>query len=118
MKSVILSSSVVLGIFLLSHYVFDPTHLYDEIWWLDIPMHIAGGAAVTWFAVTCSDMFGYPLSRKQYFMVYLAIAGLWECAEYIRGMVIYDSIWKYADTVKDLIDGALGTWAVVRIANK
>lgn len=118
MKSVILSALLVLGIFLVSNYIFVPMHLYDEIWWLDIPMHILGGAAITLLVSSCANFFGYAFSRKDYFIAYLIIAGLWECAEYVRGMVIYDSMWKYIDTIKDLIDGALGTWLVVHLTKK
>jgi hypothetical protein len=46
MKHIIISALYLLTLFCLSHFVFDPSYLYNEIPWLDIPMHIMGGFVV------------------------------------------------------------------------
>jgi hypothetical protein len=51
MKQIMLSALYLLTLFSISEFIFNPTYLYYEIVWLDIPMHIFGGfgvASLTW----------------------------------------------------------------------
>lgn len=108
MKSIFFSLLFLLILFLVSHYIFEPTYLYYELWWLDIPMHILGGFGVASLTRAILSYKGIEVSYKNLFLAYICVAIAWEIYEYVRGVMVYDSIYKYLDTVKDLFDGYLG----------
>ncbi len=108
MKSVFLSLFFLLVLFLISHYIFEPTYLYYELWWLDIPMHILGGFGVASLAKAVLSYKEIKVSYTKLLLAYIIVAITWEIYEYARGIMIYDDISKYLDTVKDLFDGYLG----------
>lgn len=118
MKNVFLSATILLSIFLVSRYIFEPTYLYYEFVWLDIPMHIIGGAAVTFFIASVATFLGQKPSVYYYFALYLAVAGLWETYEYMRGIVVYDALWKYFDSIQDVINGGLGALFTIALLKK
>lgn len=108
MKSFLLSFVFLLILFLVSHYIFEPTYLYYEISWLDIPMHILGGLGVGFLINALTNLSGNNLSFKEKLILFLIVAISWEIYEYIRGVMIYDSLFKYLDTLKDIFMGSLG----------
>lgn len=108
MKSIFFSLLFLLILFLVSHYIFEPTYLYYELVWLDIPMHILGGFGVASLTRAILAYQGIKVSYKNLFLAYICVAIAWEIYEYVRGVMVYDSIYKYLDTVKDLFDGYLG----------
>ena len=95
---------------MLSVYFFDPTHLYYELPWLDIPMHILGGIGIA-FLVSSVEMYRKKkVSFKYLFIWYMAIALGWELYEIVK-----DSLrslpWNSAtDTVSDVVNGAVGLY--------
>jgi len=108
MKYIFLSLLFLLILFSVSHYIFEPTNLYYELWWLDIPMHILGGFGVASLTKAILSYQGIKVSYINLFLTYIFIATAWEIYEYVRGMMVYDDISKYLDTVKDLFDGFFG----------
>lgn len=108
MKSIFFSLLFLLIIFLVSHYIFEPTYLYYELWWLDILMHILGGFGVVSLTRAILSYKGIEVSYTKLFLAYIFVAVVWEIYELIRGVMVYDSIYKYLDTVKDLFDGYIG----------
>ena len=108
MKYIFLSLLFLLILFSVSHYIFEPTNLYYELWWLDIPMHILGGFGVASLTKAILSYQGIKVSYINLFLTYIFIATAWEIYEYVRGMMVYDDISKYLDTVKDLFYGFFG----------
>ncbi len=110
MKSIILSGSALLFTFLVSKYIFGPTNLFYEIWWLDIPMHVWGGFLSAWFAGACIKYWNQDISYTAVILSFLVIAFVWEVYEYIIDTKEYLSK-GFLDTVADIINGVLGATA-------
>lgn len=110
MKAVILSSLFLLGLFLVSHYLFEPMYLYHELIWLDIPMHILGGLGVGTLVISLLKLAGIQVSLAQVILLYLVVAFSWELYEYARGAMVYDALYKYLDSVKDIVMGGVGVY--------
>ena len=108
MKSIIGSALYLLALFSLSTFVFDPSHLYYELWWLDIPMHIFGGFGVASLAGSVLAYRGMKVSYVRLFIAFSVVAVAWELYEYIHDLVIVHEWNGWFDTIKDLIDGAIG----------
>lgn len=117
MKPVLLSLGYLLILFLISHYIFEPTYLYHELPWLDIPMHLLGGLGVGVLLMHAAKLVDVKLSLASLFFLFLIVAASWEVYEYMRGTMVYDGILKYLDTVKDLVMGSIGLYGAYRLTN-
>ena len=105
----IASSLLFLGIvFSVSHFFFEPTFLYYEIWWLDIPMHILGGMGVASLTYAVLSYKGIHVSYMRLLFIFLIVAFLWELYEYLREVNLYETMSDYLDSVKDIVDGIIG----------
>jgi hypothetical protein len=108
MKQIITSAFYLLTIFAVSHYIFEPTYLYYELWWLDIPMHIMGGFGVASLTSAILSYFDEETSFWKLFVVYAVVAIAWESYEYMRDIVSYTEWNGWFDTLKDFVDGLIG----------
>jgi hypothetical protein len=108
MRHIIISGFFLLALLSLSVFIFDPTHLYFEIPWLDIPMHILGGFGVASFVMSVATYGKQKLSFTQVFIVYLCVAITWELYEFAHDLLRGTAWTGWPDTIKDLFDGAVG----------
>lgn len=108
MKQIITSALYLLTIFSVSQFIFEPAHLYYELKWLDIPMHIMGGFGVASLAAAIYTYFEKSVSFWKVFFAYAAVAILWEVYEYVHDLVTYTTWNGWFDTAKDFIDGLIG----------
>lgn len=108
MKNIIISALYLLILFCLSNFVFEPTYLYYEIPWLDIPMHILGGFGVASLTGSILSYRGEKVSYIKLLAAFLAVALIWEIYEYTRGVTDLSVLSGWLDTAKDLIDGLIG----------
>ncbi len=108
MKHIIISSLYILTLFLLSRFVFDPTYLYYELPWLDIPMHIMGGFGVASLTGAILSYRGIKVSYVKLIIAYSVIAVTWEMYEYVHDILIVREWNGWYDTIKDFYDGFLG----------
>ncbi len=108
MKHIVSSFLYLLILFCLSKFVFEPTYLYYELWWLDIPMHILGGVGVVSLANAIFVYKGTKVSYWKLLVSFLVIAFIWEMYEYINDIVSYRDWSGWVDTLKDTIDGIVG----------
>ncbi len=117
MKNIFLSALFILIIFSVSQFIFEPTYLYYEIWWLDIPMHILGGLS---FALLFISIFNYQKKKITFaklVLVVMMVGILWEIYEY-DVHIFFGRDWNgIADTIKDLFDDFLGV-SFVYLFNK
>ena len=105
----IISSLLYLGILLsLSLFVFDPSHLYYEIPWLDIPMHLMGGFGVASLALSIARYKKYTLSFRAMLFVFFIVAIGWELYELGHDIVSNQEWGGWSDTLSDLFNGAIG----------
>jgi uncharacterized membrane-anchored protein len=109
MKPIVFSSLYLLVILSLSKFVFEPTYLYYELPWLDIPMHILGGFGV---ASLTSSIILYKKQKLTFWKVliaYLVVAVVWEVYEYIHDMLA-TGVWQgeWLDTLSDIVNGFIG----------
>jgi hypothetical protein len=108
-------TSLVLFIFIFNLFA-TYWHLYFLIWWLDIPVHMLGGA---WVALMTLFLYYHTkyLRKKDHaalFAFVLAVATalvvglMWEVYEFIidRAMSVHDL--QISDTLKDLCDDLFG----------
>lgn len=108
MKHIIISSLYLLTLFCLSTFVFDPSYLYYEIPWLDIPMHIMGGFGVTSLTGALLSYRKIKVSYIKLFIAYMVVALVWESYEYAHDL-INGQIWNgWSDTSADVINGYIG----------
>lgn len=108
MKKIIISSLYLLVLFCLSKFVFDPSYLYYELPWLDIPMHILGGFGVAVLVESILEKNNKKVSYTKLFVVYMVVAASWELYEYINNLTNFLPQNGWFDTVKDIIDGFIG----------
>lgn len=108
MKHIISSALYLVVLLCLSVFVFDPTHLYYELPWLDIPMHVLGGFGVGSLTLSIASYKKHKISFLQMILVYACVAAGWELYEFSHD--IFDNTpWNgWSDTVSDIINGAIG----------
>jgi hypothetical protein len=109
MKQIITSALYLAVIFAVSKFVFEPTHLYYELRWLDIPMHIMGGFGVASLLIAFYAYRGRTATWKSLLVFYSIAAVSWELYEYHHDLVTYTAWNGWFDTTKDYIDGLIGT---------
>lgn len=108
MKTIIFSALYLALLFSLSKFIFEPTYLYYELPWIDIPMHIMGGFGVACLAGAVLLYNNKPVSFKKILIAYLVVATTWEVYEYIQEMLVGVEWNGWFDTIKDIIDGFIG----------
>ena len=108
MRHIIISSLFLAILLAVSVFVFDPSHLYYELPWLDIPMHILGGFGVASLAMAIFSFSKIHISYVKVFIFFCVIAVAWELYEYIHDLVLVREWNGWQDTIKDLVDGAIG----------
>lgn len=115
----IISSVLYLGILLcLSEFVFNPTNLYYELPWLDIPMHIMGGFGVASLSLAMASYKKYTLTFKQVLLVYFCIAVTWEVFECARDVFGHMSWGGWSDTLSDIFNGGIGSLVAYYLLKK
>lgn len=108
MKPVIFSSLYLFVLFCLSKFVFDPSGLYYDIWWLDIPMHVMGGFGVASLAAAILSYKDKTLSYKKILLAYFVVAMCWELYEYLHDFFV-GRVWGgWEDTLADIVNGLFG----------
>jgi hypothetical protein len=118
MKQIVGSLLYLATLLSLSVFVFDPTHLYYELPWLDIPMHIMGGFGVASLFIAVQLYHKKKIHLAHLLVFYLIIAISWEMYEYVKD-VIHISPWNgWSDTISDVINGALGSLSAFFIFKK
>ena len=108
MRNIIISSLYLIILFCLSKFVFDPTYLYYEIWWLDIPMHIMGGFGTAFLAGSILAYKKIKVSYWRLFIIYIAAASAWEIYDYFNNVSLVLTWSGWPDTIKDFVDGWIG----------
>lgn len=74
-------------------------------------MHLLGGLGVGLLIISTSKFYNLRLSLLQMFLSFMVVAVAWEIYEYVRGVMVYDDMSKYLDTVKDLFMGSVGLYS-------
>ena len=112
MKHIISSAFFLIVLFCLSVFIFDPTNLYYELSWLDIPMHVLGGFGVASFVIAVATYGKQKLSLVQVFILYICVAVAWELYEIVKDVFVYTRVWNgWSDTLSDVANGAVGAVA-------
>jgi hypothetical protein len=93
-------------LFVLAHGFFVATYLYWELWWLDIPMHLGGGALflLTWYHLRGLGVF-ISIIHRPWCGLLGAIIG-WELFKYLIGSTVVEGY--VLDTVIDVFCGLGG----------
>ena len=109
MKEIFLSSLYLVVLYCLSRFIFEPTYLYFEIWWLDIPMHLLGGAGIASLTIAILSYKNKKINYKKIVLSIIVVALLWEFYEYISDL-IYLGYWNgnWKDTISDIFNGLVG----------
>lgn len=109
MKSIVISGIYLAALLSLSVFVFEPTNLYFELWWLDIPMHVLGGFGVASLCMSISYYYNNKkISLLSMLVLYLIIAIGWELYELMHDIVRNTSWGGWGDTLDDIFNGAIG----------
>lgn len=74
-------------------------------------MHLLGGLGVGFLIISTAKVYDFKFSLLQIFILFMIVAITWEIYEYIRGVMVYDGISKYLDTVKDIVMGSIGLYS-------
>lgn len=89
--------------------------MYQELWWLDIPMHILGGFGVGAFFLSVFEYKKRPVTYRTIFLLYIVIALGWEFLEAYKGFTNLQDLGDVVDTLADLFNGALGAAIAYRV---
>lgn len=118
MKHIISSSLYLIILLCLSKFIFDPTYLYYEIPWLDIPMHVMGGFGITSLTLAIAAYKKKKMSLISALIIYLVVAVGWEVYEFL-GDVINTMKWNgWGDTLADTCNGAIGALVAYYLLKK
>ena len=109
MKHIISSTLYLIILLCLSKFIFDPTYLYYEIPWLDIPMHVMGGFGVASLVLAVSAYKKKKMTFVSVLLIYLFIAVGWEVYEFIQDTMNNVSWNGWEDTLSDIANGAIGS---------
>lgn len=119
MRNIIISGFFLLSLLCLSVFIFDPTNLYFELPWLDIPMHVLGGFGVASFVMAVTIHSKQKLTLTQVIILYLCVALTWELYEFVKDVVVRHTEWNgWNNTLLDIVNGALGAIAAFFILKK
>lgn len=119
MRQIIISGFFILALLCLSVFIFDPSNLYFEIPWLDIPMHMLGGFGVASFVIAVATYGKQKFSLAQVLVLYLCVAVTWELYEFIKDVIVHHVAWNgWHDTLWDITNGALGATVAFLIFKK
>lgn len=93
------------------HIISLQLYLYWRLWWLDIPMHLLGGAVASLGVFAFRDLsipgFSQVATKLSYVMIFVVIVMLsWEAFEIWAGIPIQDDY--LVDTVIDIVMGFIG----------
>jgi hypothetical protein len=109
MKQIVGSLIYLAALLSLSVFVFDPTHLYYELPWLDIPMHVMGGIGTASLFIAINLYRKKKIKLAHLMLFYMVVAISWELYE-LANDIMNLSPWNgWTDTVSDIINGALGS---------
>lgn len=118
MFRIIATAIAIFCTYLISEFVFTPMHLYSEIWWIDIPMHIWGGFLFSLLFIYIKKYFkkDYTLAQVLFFIIFVGV--VWEIYEYSMYIM---GIYKWGgvlDTLKDLVMDIVGGCLAYLLTNK
>jgi hypothetical protein len=108
MKNVLFYLILIFGMLAVSRFVFERLHLYDELIWLDIPMHLLGGFLLAGLFISILVLRKIKPNFVLLLSLFFIVASLWEIHEFFIRQVVERSWYGFFDTVKDYIVGALG----------
>jgi hypothetical protein len=118
MKKIVISLLYLLVLFFISRFIFEPTYLYYELKWLDIPMHVLGGFGVASLAHAILSYLKKPVSFWSIVVSYTAIAVAWELYEYSRDVMTGNTWNGWLDTIADYVNGGIGAFIAHRFLTK
>lgn len=108
MKYIVSTIVYLAALLSLSVFVFDPTHLYYELPWLDIPMHVFGGFGVVSLVLSVARYRKQKISLTMALIFYLCVAISWELYELGHDIIRHTQWNGWTDTISDIINGAIG----------
>jgi hypothetical protein len=109
MKQIIFSLIYLASLLSLSVFVFDPTHLYYELPWLDVPMHVMGGFGVAALFIAYKLYRKRKISFTAMILFYFLIAVGWELYELANDIMNLVQWNGWPDTLSDVVNGAIGS---------
>ena len=118
MKRIVISALYLLILFLISRFIFEPTYLYYEIKWLDVPMHVLGGIGVASLGYGIWSYAEKTPTFWRIFILYAITAVAWELYEYSRDLLSSQSWNGWLDTTSDFLNGAIGAIIAYRLIKK
>ncbi len=105
-----LSFGAIIAMLLISRLVFERLNLYEELFWLDIPMHALGGVLIAWFLLSLAKAVNVEVSLWHLLALFMVIAGMWELHEFFVRGVVERSLYGLVDTIKDFVIGGYGLY--------
>jgi len=121
MFKIFLSSFLVLAIFCVSNFIFEPLKLYYILPYLDIPMHIFGGFAIGFMVISILEHFSnlnIKVTLLNILIAVLFVGIIWEVYEYIYDILEIRMWGGMSDTIKDLFDDLIGAAISFKLCQK
>lgn len=114
-RRTLITFSIISGLALsIAQYVSVAQSLYFKYWWLDIPMHLYGGAVVA-LAITTFIEFGKPFFVGTFIkkgwrvvLIVLVIGILWEIFEVWMDIRYLHLGFDWVDTLADICNDVIG----------
>ncbi|MCA9361717.1 hypothetical protein KC845_04155 [Candidatus Kaiserbacteria bacterium] len=110
---------ISLSLLAVLHYIALELYLYWQIWWLDIPMHLFGGAIIVFGLYSLQEL--GILKDRSYSLLniltaVLVIAIAWEVFQYLITTVMKDDF--VVDTLSDIMFGLSGSLLGYTVAKR
>ncbi len=111
---------IAISVLAVLHILALALHLYWQVWWFDIPMHLLGGSSIVLGLHTLADLriiprsFATLLTRALVCTLVIAIA--WEAFQYAVTEVRKEDY--IVDTLTDILCGLLGALMGYTVGNR
>ncbi len=116
MRNIIFALIFLGSTFMVSRFIFEPTYLYYELGWLDIPMHFLGGLEVGYLVISVLRYYRIRPQISHILIGVAVIATTWEIYEFLRETNMYRGWYDYFDTCKDMVLGLSGGYISYKLS--
>ncbi len=118
MYKILSASLLILSIFSISHFVFEPMDLYFILPNLDILMHVLGGFAFGFFFISLFEFKSFKFSLLSIMLLVLFVGIVWEVYEWVSDIINLRTYGGWVDTIKDIFDDMLGAYLSFKLCQK
>ncbi len=118
MYKILVALLLILSIFSISYFVFEPMNLYFILPNLDILMHILGSFAFGFFFISLFEFKSFKFSLFNIIFLVLFVGIVWEIYEWVSDIINLRTYGGWVDTIKDIFNDMIGAYLSFKLCQK